>query len=96
VNVAKKLQQVESKPTVPSNDYNRSKQLEDVEYLNCVRSKITNDARCTREIKSSIAVAKASFNKKKTFFISQMDLHVRKKQVTCYIWKSIALGGAEA
>jgi hypothetical protein len=28
---------------------------------------ITNDARCTREIKSKIAMAKAAFNKKKTF-----------------------------
>jgi hypothetical protein len=40
------------------------KQLENVEYLNCFGSVITNDARCTREIKYSIAMAKAAFNKK--------------------------------
>jgi hypothetical protein len=28
---------------------------------------ITSDARCTREIKSRIAMAKAAFNKKKIF-----------------------------
>jgi hypothetical protein len=31
-------------------------------------SMITNYARCTREIKSRIAMAKAAFNKKKTLF----------------------------
>jgi hypothetical protein len=41
------------------------KQLEDVEYLNYLGSMITNDARCAREIKSRIAMAKAAFNKKK-------------------------------
>jgi hypothetical protein len=28
---------------------------------------ITNDARCTRKIKSRIAMAKAAFNRKKSF-----------------------------
>jgi hypothetical protein len=43
------------------------KQLENVEYFNYLGSMITNDARCTREIKSRIAMAKAALNKKKTF-----------------------------
>jgi hypothetical protein len=34
------------------------KQPQDVEYFNCVGSTITNDARCTREIKSNIVTAK--------------------------------------
>jgi hypothetical protein len=42
------------------------KQLENVEYFNYLGSMITNDARCTREIKSRIAMAKATFNKKTT------------------------------
>jgi hypothetical protein len=50
---------------------------------------ITNDARCTREIKSRIAMAKAAFNKK-TLFTRKLDLNLRKKLVKCYIW-SIAL-----
>jgi hypothetical protein len=55
---------------------------------------ITNDARCTREIKSRIVMAIASFNKKKTLFTSKLDLNLRKKLVKCYIW-SRALCGAE-
>jgi len=43
------------------------KQPENVEYFNYLGSIITNNARYTREIKCSIAMAKAAFNKKKTF-----------------------------
>jgi hypothetical protein len=70
------------------------KQLENVEYFNYLGSVITNDARCTREIKSRIAMAKAAFNKKKNLFTSKLDLNLRKKLVKCYIW-SLALYGAE-
>jgi hypothetical protein len=70
------------------------KQLENVEYFNYLGSMIKNDARCTREIKSRIARAKASLNKKKNLFTSKLDLHLWKKLVKCYIW-SIALYGAE-
>jgi hypothetical protein len=70
------------------------KQLENVEYFNYLGSMITNDARCTHEIKSRIAMAKAAFNKKKNLFTSKLDLKLRKKLVKCYIW-SIALYGAE-
>jgi hypothetical protein len=70
------------------------KQLDNVEYLNYLGSMITNDARCTREIKSRIAMAKAAFNKKKNLFTSKLDLNLRKKLVKCYIW-SISLYGAE-
>jgi hypothetical protein len=46
---------------------------------------ITNDARCTREIKSRIAMAKAAFSKKKNFFTSTLDLNLRKKLIKCFI-----------
>jgi hypothetical protein len=70
------------------------KQLENVEYFNYLGSMITNDASCTCEIKSRIAMAKAAFNEKKNLFTSKLDLNLRKKLVKCYIW-SIALYGAE-
>ena len=70
------------------------KQLENVEYFNYLGSMLTNDGRCTREIKSRIAMAKVAFNKKKTLFTSKLDLDLRKKLVKCYIW-SMALYGAE-
>jgi len=38
-------------------------------------SLLTNDGRCTREIKSRIAMAKAAFSKKKTLFTSKIDLN---------------------
>jgi hypothetical protein len=52
---------------------------------------ITDDARCTRGIKSRTATVKAAF-KRKTLFTSKSDLNLRKKPVKCYIW-SIALYG---
>ena len=55
---------------------------------------LTNDGRCTCEIKSRIAMAKAAFNKKKTLFTTKLDLNLRKKLIKCYIW-SMALYGAE-
>jgi hypothetical protein len=61
------------------------KQLEKVEYFNYLGSMLTNDARCTREIKSRIFMAEAAFNKNKTLFTSKLDLNLRKKLVKCYI-----------
>jgi hypothetical protein len=69
------------------------KQTEYVEYFGSLGSMITNDARCTHEIYSRIAMAKAAF-KKKILFTSKLDLYLRKQLVKCYIW-SITLYGAE-
>jgi hypothetical protein len=70
------------------------KQLQNAEHFNCLGSMITNDARCTREIKSRIANAKAALNNKNTLFTSKLDPNLRKKLVKCYIWIR-ALQGAE-
>jgi hypothetical protein len=50
---------------------------------------ITNDARCTREIKARIFMEKAAFNEKKTRFISRLDLNLTKKLAKCYIWSIV-------
>ena len=50
------------------------KQLENVECFKYLGSILTNDGRCSCEIKSRIAMAKAAFNKKKTLFTSKLDL----------------------
>jgi hypothetical protein len=55
---------------------------------------LTEDGRCTCEIKSRIAMAKAAFNKKKNLFTSKLDFNLRKKLVKVYVW-SMALYGAE-
>jgi hypothetical protein len=52
------------------------KQLENVKAFKYLGSML-NDGRCSCEIKSSIAVAKAAFNKKRALFTSKMDLELR-------------------
>ena len=44
------------------------KQLQNVEYFKNLDSMLTNDGRCTCEIKCRIAMAKAAFNKKRALF----------------------------
>ena len=69
------------------------KQLENVKSFKYLGSMLTEDGRCTCEIKSRIAMAKTSYNKK-NLFTSKLDLNLRKKLVKCYVW-SMALYGAE-
>jgi len=45
-----------------------------------LKNGIINDARCTSEIKSSIATSKVAFNKK-TLYTSKLDSNLRKKLV---------------
>jgi len=66
------------------------KQLKNVECFKYMGSLLSNDGRCTREIKSRLAMAKAAFSKKKIHFTSKLDLNLRKKLIKCYIW-SMAL-----
>jgi hypothetical protein len=70
------------------------KQLENVDSFKHLCSILTNDGRCSCEIKCRIAMAKSASNKKKALFTSTLDLELRKKLVKCYIW-STALYGAE-
>ena len=46
------------------------KQLENVESFKYLCSILTNDGRCTCEIKRRIAVAKAAFNKKRNLLLA--------------------------
>jgi hypothetical protein len=63
-----------SRQTFPVQNMIDQKRLQNVEYLNCLCSMTTHDARFTREMKSRIAMAKAAFNKKKTLFTIKVDL----------------------
>jgi hypothetical protein len=42
---------------------------------------LTNDGRCTCEIKSRIAMAKAAFNKKRALFTGTLDVKLRIEPV---------------
>jgi hypothetical protein len=44
------------------------KQIENVESFKYLGNILTNDGRCTCEIKCKIAMAKAAFNKKRSLF----------------------------
>ena len=65
------------------------KQMENVKSFKYLGSMLTEDGRCTCEIKSRIAMAKAAFNKK-NLYTSKLDLNLRKRLMRCYVW-SIAL-----
>jgi hypothetical protein len=70
------------------------KQIENVESFKYLGNILTNDGRCTCEIKCRIAMAKAAFKKKRILFTSTLDWELRKKLVKCYVWR-IVLYGAE-
>ena len=61
------------------------KQLQNVEPFKYLGSILTNDGKCTCEIKSRIAMKKAAFDKKRALFTSTLDLKLRKKLIKCYI-----------
>jgi hypothetical protein len=70
------------------------KKPQNAENFNYFGSMITNDARCTRKIKSRVAMEIAIFNKKKTLFTSKLDSNLRKTLVKCHS-RNMALYGAE-
>ena len=53
------------------------KQLQNMEYFNYLGSMITNDAICTQQIKSRIAMAKTEFHNT-ILFTSKKDLKLNK------------------
>jgi len=63
--------------------------MESFKYLG---SMLTNDGRCTYEIKSRIFMAKAAFSKTKTLFTSKLDLDLWKKLTKCDIWSMVFYG----
>jgi hypothetical protein len=69
------------------------KQLQIVEYFSYLVSRITNDARCTLDIISRIAMAKAAFSEEEALLPSKFDVHLRTKPIKRYIW-NMALCGA--
>jgi len=62
-----------------------------VEYLKYLCRPIPNVETCSREIKSSIIIAKASFNMKTALVTSTLDINLRNKLVKSYTWSSAAI-----
>jgi hypothetical protein len=59
------------------------KQLENVDSFKYFGSILTNDGRCTCEIKCRIAMDKAASTKKRALFTRTLELELRKKLVKC-------------
>ena len=94
INVEKtKVMRISRQPS-PITIMIHQKQLQNVKCFKYLGSMLTEDRRCTCEIKSRIAMAKAAINKKKNLFTSKFDLNLRKRLVRCYVL-GIALYGAE-
>jgi hypothetical protein len=75
INVEKKTKRMRiSRQPTPLQIKIDEKLVENVEEFNYLDSMITNDARCTHDIKARIVMAKAAFNKKKTLFTGKLDL----------------------
>jgi len=55
------------------------KQLENVESFKYLGSILTNDGRCTCEIKCRTAMAKAAFNKKRALFYRHIGLGIEEE-----------------
>jgi hypothetical protein len=68
------------------------KEPENVAYFNYLVSMITDEAICTREIKSKIDMAKEVFSKTKALFTSKLDVNLRTKFVKCYILNTYLYG----
>jgi tRNA U34 5-carboxymethylaminomethyl modifying GTPase MnmE/TrmE len=50
------------------------KQHQNLEYIICLGSILTTDTICTREIKSSVVMAEAASNNKRSVLTSKLDL----------------------
>jgi hypothetical protein len=72
-------------------DQNQLKNVESIKYFGNI---LTNDKRCTCEIKYRIAITEPAFNKRRASFTNTLILELRKKLVNCYVLR-IALYGAE-
>ena len=88
-----KVMRISSEPSAVQIMTDQKKQ-KNVKHFIYLCSMITNDARCTREIKSRIAMTKAAFNRINILLTRKLDLNFRKRLVKCHIWHT-ALYGAE-
>jgi hypothetical protein len=63
-----------------------------VEYFNYFGSITTNNGRCTCEIKSRIAMAKAAYLEEEDSFHQQIGLKFKDQLLKCYILSTASCG----
>ena len=67
------------KTTIPSNNYRRPKELENLKYFNYLCSILTDDGMCTCEIKSMIAMEKLHLTRRRNFY---QQIGIKFEEVT--------------
>ena len=86
----------ESMPHINCRICIKGEELKRVDSFKYLGSIITEDGRCTKDIKSRIAQAKQAFNDlRKVLCNKNMSFSVRKRVLVCYVW-SILLYGCES
>ena len=60
------------KTTIPSKNYDTPKTTRELESFEYLGNMLTNDGRCTCEIKSRIAMARAAFNRRRLFLLAYL------------------------
>ena len=69
--------------------------IEQVQHFNCLGSWITSDARCEKEIKRRITLAKTNFNNIKNIFRNhKLTISLKTRLLKCVVW-SVLLYGCE-
>ena len=64
-------------------------QPENVKYFKYFGSVITNDVRCTREIKSRTVMEKSAFKSKMKLFTRKLDLNLREAPFGAFFWQGV-------
>jgi len=67
-----------------------NRELKEVDHFKYLRSVLTRDGYCPREIKTRFVIAKEAFNRKMSLLTSKLNIELKKKLVRCNVW-SIAL-----
>ena len=95
LNSAKLFAMVFSKASqIPTCNINvHGKILEQVQSFVYLGSQFTSDARCEKEIRRRIGIAKSAFTSTSTVFISRdIYMTVRFKVLRCYVWSTLLYG----
>ena len=66
-------------------------QVDSFKYLKC---NISSNMNCCQEVKQRIAMAKDTFNRKRSIFCGPLEKELQKRLVKYFVW-SVSLYGAE-
>jgi len=72
--------------TITHKNYDRPKTNGECGILYIVVLNVTNDERCSCEIKSRFAMSKDLFKKQESLLTRKLDLNLRQKLLKCSIW----------